>query len=174
MSKNDPCLFLKELPIADILFGKFGKLFHFSGHDGLGGADLLTGAFHLRRTLFTKRALFHSALNAHLRRAEGAGPQAEHAAHTPLLIYCHGAGVLIFGNGLARAGLFTWRISAMHAGKRDVDTLDFRIMVEGYWPDQETYDIIHDHELYKAAVETEEAGWAGLKSKWYHRFVKVQ
>jgi hypothetical protein len=54
------------------------------------------------------------------------------------------------------------------------DSTGFKFMVEGYWPDKETYDLIHDHELYKEATDTEDANWDGLKTIWYHRFKKVK
>ena len=53
------------------------------------------------------------------------------------------------------------------------DKLDFRFMVEGYWPDKKTYDLIHDHELYKKATKVENATWSSLKSTWYYRFNKI-
>ena len=31
------------------------------------------------------------------------------------------------------------------------DTSEIRFMVEGFWPDQEAYEIIHDHPLYQRA-----------------------
>ena len=53
------------------------------------------------------------------------------------------------------------------------DTLDFRFMVEGYWPDKQTYDLIHDHELYQNAANMDNPRWASLKGTWYHRFNRI-
>jgi hypothetical protein len=50
----------------------------------------------------------------------------------------------------------------------------FEIMVEGRWPDQETYQRIHDHELYQKARVATEPDWEGMESTWYHRFTKVR
>ena len=55
------------------------------------------------------------------------------------------------------------------------DTIkDFRFMLEGYWPDQEIYDIIHNHELYINSNIGSEQLWAGLKSVSYNRFILVK
>jgi len=48
-----------------------------------------------------------------------------------------------------------------------------RFLVEGFWPDQNVYDAIHDHELYKTAMKTEEQIWEGLEMAWYNRFTIV-
>lgn len=53
------------------------------------------------------------------------------------------------------------------------DSLDFRFLVEGYWPDKQTYDLIHDHELYRNAVSVENATFSLLESTWYHRFNRI-
>ena len=50
---------------------------------------------------------------------------------------------------------------------------NFRYLVEGYWPDQNGYNTIHEHELYKKATEAEQKLWAGLQMVQYHRFTKV-
>jgi hypothetical protein len=51
-------------------------------------------------------------------------------------------------------------------------------MLEGYWPDQAVYDLIHNHELYKNAgkgyEQEEEELWKGLKSTSYNRFILVK
>ena len=49
-----------------------------------------------------------------------------------------------------------------------------RFMVEGFWPDQEAYDIIHEHELYKDAMVVDTAQWKGLVSAKYFRFTKIK
>jgi len=54
------------------------------------------------------------------------------------------------------------------------DSLNFRFMVEGYWPDKKTYELIHNHELYKKATSVEFAAWSGLKNTWYHRFNRIE
>jgi hypothetical protein len=55
---------------------------------------------------------------------------------------------------------------------------NYRFMLEGYWPDQAIYDIIHNHELYKNAgkgyEQEEEKLWKGLKSTSYNRFILVK
>ena len=55
---------------------------------------------------------------------------------------------------------------------------DVRFMIEGYWPDQEIYDLIHNHELYKNAEkgsgQEEDKLWAGLKSVSYNRYILVK
>ena len=53
------------------------------------------------------------------------------------------------------------------------DSLNFKIMIEGYWPDQKAYDIIHNHELYIKAFESEKTITEGLKRTWYYRFNKI-
>jgi len=51
---------------------------------------------------------------------------------------------------------------------------DYRYMINGFWPDQEIYDEIHDHELYKRAWEEEEDLWNMINISWYNRFEKVK
>jgi hypothetical protein len=48
-----------------------------------------------------------------------------------------------------------------------------RFLVEGFWPNQNAYDAIHDHEIYKTAMKNEEQNWEGLEMAWYNRFAKV-
>jgi len=48
--------------------------------------------------------------------------------------------------------------------------VDYRFLVEGYWPNQAIYDTIHNHELYLKATEADEELWSKLKSTWYGRF----
>lgn len=74
--------------------------------------------------------------------------------------------VAIDSIGYPDAGYQIWEVNGD-------DSLGFRFMVEGYWPDQKTYDLIHDHELYKKATSLEFASWSGLKNTWYHRFSRV-
>lgn len=69
--------------------------------------------------------------------------------------------------GYPDAGYKLWLIQS--------DTIDdFRFLLEGNWPDQEAYDIIHNHELYKNALGLEDEVWKGLKNTWYNRFIKVK
>lgn len=49
-----------------------------------------------------------------------------------------------------------------------------RFMLEGYWPDQEIYDLIHNHELYKNSDIGYEEVWTGLKSVSYNRYILVK
>ena len=52
---------------------------------------------------------------------------------------------------------------------------DYRFMLEGYWPDQAAYDLIHNDELYKNASEGgDETIWKHLKNISYNRFVMVK
>ena len=51
---------------------------------------------------------------------------------------------------------------------------EIRFMVEGFWPDQEAYDIIHEHQLYKDAANADTTKWDGLVGAVYHRFSKVK
>jgi hypothetical protein len=66
--------------------------------------------------------------------------------------------------GYPDAGYKLWQLKS--------DSIN-RFLVEGFWPDQNVYDIIHDHELYKTAMEAEEQIWEGLEMAWYNRFTKV-
>ena len=50
---------------------------------------------------------------------------------------------------------------------------DFRFLIEGYWPNQALYDMIHNNELYKNAM-AEEKLFNGLKNVSYNRFTLVQ
>jgi quinol monooxygenase YgiN len=70
--------------------------------------------------------------------------------------------------GYPDAGYVLWEV------KSD-DDVDFRFMVVGHWPDQETYTLIHEHPLYKKATDqVKEGGFKSLKSTWYHRFNKIK
>jgi hypothetical protein len=46
--------------------------------------------------------------------------------------------------------------------------------LEGYWPDQSGYDIIHKHQLYLNATKAEEKVWKGMKNNMYDRFILVK
>jgi len=54
------------------------------------------------------------------------------------------------------------------------ESSEVRYMVEGFWPDQETYDIIHNNQLYIDAGDADSTVWAGLVSLDYHRFNRVK
>ena len=69
--------------------------------------------------------------------------------------------------GYPDAGYKLWLVKSDSA-------LDFRFMIEGFWPDQEIYDVIHDHELYKQATSGEDALWQNLNNTWYQRFTRVK
>lgn len=68
--------------------------------------------------------------------------------------------------GYPDAGYKIWMVKSQ-------DSLDFKFMVEGYWPSDEVYDIIHQHKLYKQTMQQEEAVWQGLQRNWYYRFERV-
>lgn len=68
--------------------------------------------------------------------------------------------------GYPNAGYRIWEVKNNDA--------DFRYLIEGYWPDMETYQKIHDHELYKKAISVESASFGALKQTWYYRFDKVK
>jgi hypothetical protein len=58
---------------------------------------------------------------------------------------------------------------------RESDTSGVRFMLEGFWPDQEAYDLIHDHQLYDDAMTAGQAlAGDGLLSVKYYRFEKVK
>lgn len=68
--------------------------------------------------------------------------------------------------GYPDAGYQIWEVKSQDA--------DFRYMIEGHWPDMETYRKIHSHELYKQAISVESANWKALEQTWYYRFDKVE
>ena len=68
--------------------------------------------------------------------------------------------------GYPDAGYQIWEVQSEDSG--------FRFMIEGYWPDMETYRKIHSHELYKNATAAESDSWKALKQTWYYRFAKVK
>lgn len=51
---------------------------------------------------------------------------------------------------------------------------NFRFLIEGYWPDQDLYDMIHNSELYKNAMAAEETLFNGLINVSYNRFILVK
>jgi len=54
------------------------------------------------------------------------------------------------------------------------DTSNVKYMIEGYWPDQEAYNKIHDHELYQKVYEENKRIWDGLINVEYHRFKEIK
>ena len=68
--------------------------------------------------------------------------------------------------GYPDAGYKVWLIQS--------DTSDVRFLLEGFWPNQDVYNEIHDHQLYKEAYELIENNWDGLVSLEYHRFIKIK
>ena len=57
---------------------------------------------------------------------------------------------------------------------RESDTSGVRFMVEGFWPDKATYDLIHDHQLYTDAMATDTTAFDGLVFVDYYQFEKVK
>lgn len=51
---------------------------------------------------------------------------------------------------------------------------NIRFMIEGYWPDQATYDLIHRQKEYRTAFDKYQKVWEGLKIVSYKRFVAVK
>ena len=66
--------------------------------------------------------------------------------------------------GYSDAGYELWQLKS--------DSIN-RFLVEGFGPNQDDYNAIHDHELYKTAMKNEEQNWEGLEMAWYNRFTKV-
>ena len=57
---------------------------------------------------------------------------------------------------------------------RQSDNSDVRFMVEGLWPDQAAYDLIHNHQLFKDARTASSTAMDGLVFAKYYRFEKVK
>jgi hypothetical protein len=57
---------------------------------------------------------------------------------------------------------------------RPSDTSDVRFMVEGLWPDQAAYDLIHNHQLYIDAMTANATAMDGLVNVKYYRFEKAK
>lgn len=53
-------------------------------------------------------------------------------------------------------------------------TTDYRFLINGCWPNQEVYDEIHNHELYKNATEWDKEIWNNLYLISYDRFTRVK
>lgn len=85
-----------------------------------------------------------------------------------LRVAFNGMNLAIDSIGYPDAGYELW---VMNGGN---DSLGYRFMVEGHWPDQEGYDLIHGHDLYKQA--SEKVGkdyWEKLTRVSYHRFSRA-
>ena len=86
---------------------------------------------------------------------------------TELFVEFEKLNIAIDSIGYPDAGYKIWEVIVE-------DSLGFRFMVEGFWPDQKTYDFIHNHELYKKAHDNRNATWwSGLKNTWYFRFKSI-
>lgn len=57
---------------------------------------------------------------------------------------------------------------------RQADASDVRFMIEGLWPDQTAYDLIHDHQLFIDARKAAVASIDGIVSVEYYRFEKIK
>lgn len=69
--------------------------------------------------------------------------------------------------GYPDAGYQLWVIQSDTAG-------NYRFLINGFWPDQEAYDEIHNHELYQNAITGDEELWKNMNSTWYNRFTRVK
>jgi hypothetical protein len=55
------------------------------------------------------------------------------------------------------------------------DTIaDYRFLINGNWPNEDLYNEIHDHELYKNVMNLDEVFWKKLNMISYDRFIKVK
>ncbi|MCK5210146.1 MAG: hypothetical protein KAQ79_19055 [Cyclobacteriaceae bacterium] len=87
---------------------------------------------------------------------------------TELLADFEKVNIAIDSIGYPNAGYKIWEVTGE-------DSLGFRFMIEGLWPDQKTYDLIHNHELYKKVVTVVENGTISrLKNTWYYRFNHIK
>ena len=87
---------------------------------------------------------------------------------TELLADFEKVNIAIDSIGYPNAGYKIWEVTSE-------DSLGFRFMIEGLWPDQKTYDLIHNHELYKKVVTVVENGTISrLKNTWYYRFNHIK
>ena len=69
--------------------------------------------------------------------------------------------------GYPDAGYQLWLVQSDTAA-------DDRFLINGYWPNQEIYSEIHNHELYKNANELEDELWSSLSMIRYDRFTRVK
>lgn len=68
--------------------------------------------------------------------------------------------------GYPDAGYEIWIIKEDESG--------IRFMVQGNWPNEEVYEEIHEHELFKEASKTISEIFTGLVSVEYHQFKKLK
>ena len=69
--------------------------------------------------------------------------------------------------GYPDAGYRLWLVQS--------DTVaDYRFLINGYWPNQEVYDEIHNHELYINPTVLDKELWNNLHMIRYDRFTRVK
>ena len=69
--------------------------------------------------------------------------------------------------GYPDAGYQLWLVQS--------DTVaDYRFLINGYWPNQEVYDEIHNHELYINPTVLDKELWNNLHMIRYDRFTRVK
>jgi len=69
--------------------------------------------------------------------------------------------------GYPDAGYQLWLVQS--------DTVaDYRFQINGYWPNQEVYDEIHNHELYINPTVLDKELWNNLHVIRYDRFTRVK
>jgi hypothetical protein len=51
---------------------------------------------------------------------------------------------------------------------------NYSFLINGFWPDKEAHDEIHNHELYQNAITGDEELWKNMKSTWYNRFTRTK
>jgi hypothetical protein len=83
-----------------------------------------------------------------------------------LLAYLERANEAIDSIGYPDAGYKLWL-------NQSDTVINFKFMINGFWPNQEVYDEIHDNELYKNSMESDEELMNNLKLTWYNRFTRV-
>lgn len=74
--------------------------------------------------------------------------------------------IAIDSTGYPDAGYKLWVVNG-------ADSLNSKIMIEGFWPDQKTYDIIHNHKSYIKATGAEKPIMERLKRVQYYRLSRV-
>ena len=84
-----------------------------------------------------------------------------------LLVSLEQANKAIDSIGYPDAGYKLWLVQSDTAA-------DYRFLINGYWPNQEVYDEIHNHELYKNATEEDEELWNNMYQIRYDRFTRVK
>ena len=84
-----------------------------------------------------------------------------------LLAYLERANEAIDSIGYPDAGYKLWLNQSDTA-------VNVKFMINGFWPNQEVYDEIHDNELYKNSMEDDEELFNNVKQTWYNRFTRVK